>query len=287
MTANADQEFERLYRDAWSAQWDAFNDPLLRDRSGRSVLLRCATPVLAFGRWKTALIATAGLNPSDREFCEQPANGQEPPGREIAGSSRRFLHRGLTDGRDISSIQVEEARDLAERYFERGNAYWRWFAGFTPFLERLGWTFANGRACNTDYVSPFATARKLGDVALPGSLRRKRLQSDGARYWKQMLATMSNLQVIVGMGTGWGDSTLLRDVFGFAVGEWQPVETRFDEKNAGRSSQPPYFLRKMVHLDNRPVHLFWWKPYFGDPLTLLNSDEKRDLADIVKSYLKE
>jgi len=102
-----------------------------------------------------------------------------------------------------------------------------------------------------------------------------------------MLATMSNLQVIVGMGTGWGDSTLLRDVFGFAVGEWQPVETRFDEKNAGRSSQPPYFLRKMVHLDNRPVHLFWWKPYFGDPLTLLNSDEKRDLADIVKSYLKE
>ena len=233
-------------------------------------LLKCATPILAFGQWQTALIATAGLNPSEREFLDRQ-------GRELARPERRFLHRTSTDGGEPSACTLAEARRLAEGYFGLGNAYWEWFRGFKPLLEELGCGFESGCACHTDYISPFATVEGIGKA--PASVM-KTLRHDGLERWKNVVELMPELRVVLGIGCGWH---LMPVAFGFD--EWDAIPTPFDGKGWGRAMPGRHLYHKVARLEHGPVHLFWWRPNLnGVPLALLSPAEKRGLADIIKQH---
>lgn len=263
LDARAIQEsYEELLRSSWRTQSALLEDPTIGPW-----LLRCATPVLAFGRWQSAEIATAGLNPSEREFCD-------PRGNELVPPKRRFLHRSSSDGVEPSPATLAESRRLAEGYFELGNAYWSWFRGFQPLLDELGCTFERGRACHTDYMTPFATTKGIGSV--PAHVATS-LQLDGIRSWKAVLRLMPALRLVFGIGKGWN---LMPRVFGFD--QWAAIPTPFDSKGGGASVSRPYLLHKTIRLQHRPVQLFWWRPNRGEPLTWLNGGEKRCLAILMK-----
>lgn len=250
--------YDDLYRASWQAQ-----SQFLRDGIIGPSLLWCATPVLAFGRWQTAQVVTAGLNPSEREFLDEG-------NRELDARARRFLHRTGSGEEDPSDFQIAEARALAEQYFELGNAYTGWFDGFKPLLDELGCSYDSGRACHTDYRSPFATAAGLGKVA-PSV--QQALAKDGLARWKAILELTSECRVVLGIGAGWKD---VPAALGFS--RWHPVETLLDDKGGGTKSPRPHFLSGQCVLGGRPVHIFWWRPNRGEPLTYLDHQEKRWLA---------
>ena len=262
MRTELETEYEELLRRSWRTQSELLVDPAIGPW-----LLPYATPILAFGQWQTAQIATAGLNPSEREFCDEE-------GREFGQRKRRFLHRMSGGDGELSPAGLRQARRHAEGYFELGNAYWLWFKGFESVLDELGWTFAEGNACHTDYLSPFATGKGWGNVPVAV---RQRLQAEGLPLWKDCLELMPRLRVILGIGAGW---KVMPSVFGFE--QWDAIPTPFDSKGGEASISRPYLLHKASHLNGRPIDLFWWKPNRGEPMTWLDEAEKRRLAAVMR-----
>ena len=256
-------DIDQLYRDSWAMQSRLF---------GRLPLLECATPVPCFGRWDTARIATAGMNPSKREFLDER-------GRELETDERRFLHR-RNSAADCTDDEVADARRLAEGYFELGNDYWEWFNAFKPLLDELGLSFAEGDACHTDYVSPFATTSGIGGFAsnLAQALAR---DHGGIEIWQRILAVMPHLQMVVGFGAAWRD---MPRIWGFT--RWREIKTEFDQNGGNSRISKPYLLHQLINCGSREIDLFWWKPYWSIPLTWLNESEKRELAKIVVTNAK-
>jgi len=166
---------------------------------------------------------------------------------------------------------------LAEGYFERGNAYWSWFGGFRPLLDELTWTFESGDACHTDYITPLATKKGIGSVPAPIV---RALQSPGMPLWRAVLDLIPALRLVFGIGRGW---RLMPGVFGFD--EWDAVPTDFDAKGGRASVLRPYLLHKVVGLQDRSIHLFWWRPNRGEPLAWLDAADKRRLANLVKERI--
>src|SRR5690349_20575568 len=74
--------FEALYAHAWADLARLRGTP-----PAAAWLLPEATPVLAYGAWQTARIATAALNPSEDEF-----QTRETPRRALPPERQRLLH---------------------------------------------------------------------------------------------------------------------------------------------------------------------------------------------------
>src|SRR6478672_1446603 len=74
--------FEALYAQAWADLARLRGTP-----AAAAWLLPEATPVLAYGAWQTARIATAALNPSEDEF-----QTRETPRRALPPERQRLLH---------------------------------------------------------------------------------------------------------------------------------------------------------------------------------------------------
>lgn len=256
-----DSSYAALYRDSWRAQNAFFRTPPIHDW-----LLDCATPVMAFGRWRTARIATAGLNPSECEFLSKDH-------RQLPPDKRRFLHRVGTDLAEPLEVETAEAQRLAEGYFELGNAFTDWFNGFKPFLEALDLPYESGLACHTDYVSPFTTTKGIGST--PARVQAT-LQTDGLRRWKAMLDLLPECRIVVGMGAGW---RVVPATLEFAA--WEPIRTPLDAKGGMAKSERPHVLYSIGRLARGPVHVFWWRPNRGDPLSYLDADEKRWFGRLV------
>ncbi len=256
-------DIDQLYRESWATQSGLF---------GRLPLLECATPVPCFGRWDTARVATAGMNPSEREFLDEN-------GSELAPDERRFLHR-RNSAADCTDDDIADARRLAEGYFELGNYYEGWFDKLEPFLDELGLSFAEGQACHTDYVSPFATNSGIGGFAsdLAQELAR---EYGGIETWRRTLAMMPGLEMIVGFGAAW---RAMPETWGFS--RWREIETKFDSKGGNSKISKPYLLHQVVDCGSGEVDLFWWKPYWSTPLTWLKDTEKRELAKVVAAHAK-
>src|SRR4051794_36991315 len=77
-----------------------------------------STPVIAFGKFRSAKVATISLNPSYREF-------------DIVKGERRFHNLkslGLSRYEDFNETHMNQLIDYCERYFERpGIVYKEWF----------------------------------------------------------------------------------------------------------------------------------------------------------------
>jgi hypothetical protein len=259
-----ESDFEDVFREGWQVQNRLLAAPLTREW-----LLPIATPVLVFGRWQRAEVATVGINPFDREFL----NNQRMAPLQI----RRFLHRRAEDPVIPTQEMIATARGMMESYFETGTAYADWFRGFDPFLTGLARPFNSGLACHTDYLSPFATNLGARARTIPPTVRDSLLK-DGLVFWWKVLGLMPNLRTVVGMGKGW---EIVEDILG--AGSWEGLGD-LNEKRFARY-QPPYLLHRWARIGGKPIQVFWWRPHFGDPLGGLSVSEKMVLGARIRGHI--
>ena len=109
-----------------------------------------STPVVAFGDFRKATVATLGINPSWREFL-----GAD--GALLSGTARRLATLPLLNAEDtsqLSACQVKKVVGACEIYFSpERNPYRRWFDPLDELL-RAGFavSYYDGTACHLDLV---------------------------------------------------------------------------------------------------------------------------------------
>jgi hypothetical protein len=118
--------------------------------------------VPSFGDVSKSIIATLGVNPSNREFMDES-------GRELDGPSRR-LHTltslGLRKWSDVDAKHVTLIAEACREYFSR-NPYNVWFRALDHVMSGAGVSYYVGsyRACHLDLI-PFATKCKWTDLTI-------------------------------------------------------------------------------------------------------------------------
>ena len=143
-----------------------------------------ACPVPFFGDPHAAVVATLGLNPSNREFLDEG-------GRELQGQSRRFptLHSlGLKTWGDLDAQHLRAIVSSCRSYFW-GRPYLTWFNRMNDVLAGANASYFGliATACHLDLI-PYATARKWNQV---GSFERAQLLADSGRAFGQILQSSS------------------------------------------------------------------------------------------------
>ena len=120
-----------------------------------------SSPIPAFGGLSNPMVATVGINPSNREFVDEN-------GRELCGPVRRF--HTLTSLR-LKSWSEVDARHLAvmidthDLYFAY-NPYHRWFNRLETVISGANVSYYDPAqsACHLDIV-PFATGAKWSGLS--------------------------------------------------------------------------------------------------------------------------
>jgi hypothetical protein len=103
------------------------------------------TPVVSFGDFTSAKIATLGINPSAKEFMSG-AN-------LLTGENKR-----LSD-EEFGPFNPTDIWFKCKYYF-RGNPYWTWFSHLEELLNQVGASY-NTNSCHLD-LSPWATEPRFG-----------------------------------------------------------------------------------------------------------------------------
>lgn len=128
---------------------------LARDNTRTSPVIPWSSPVPVFGNPQTALVATLGLNPSNREFVDAA-------GQELEGTARRFhtlKSLGLRSWSEARINHIEMLADSCFRYFTE-NPYDTWFRRLDTIIgDRASFYGKAPTACHLDLV-PYATTRK-------------------------------------------------------------------------------------------------------------------------------
>lgn len=107
------------------------------------------TPVISFGDFTKAKIATLGINPSSAEFLSS--------GKLIAGEKKRLADEEFGPALPID-IWFQ-----CKHYF-LANPYWNWFSHLEELLQRVGASYKTN-ACHLD-LSPWATDPIFGKLTL-------------------------------------------------------------------------------------------------------------------------
>lgn len=149
---------------------------MVRRRPPVPEVVEGSTPVVAFGDWRVAEVATLGINPSGREFLEN--------GTLLMGATRRLAtlaSLGATSLEALTDEQVEHVVADCVAYFDAGrNPYRRWFDPLDELVGRAtGASYYDRTACHLDLVQ-WATDPVWGRIGLPE--RRQRLLEDGVPH---------------------------------------------------------------------------------------------------------
>ena len=120
-------------------------------------------PVISFGDFRRAKVATLALNPSSSEFLD--ARGQWLLGTERRLASRFSLVKQACE--ELSDDDVARVFAESNAYFEGPNWLRRWFCWLETLLvdADLG-SYLNGSACHLDLVQ-WATQPAQGKLAAP------------------------------------------------------------------------------------------------------------------------
>ena len=144
----------------------------------------------------------------------------------------------------------------------------------------MGATFERGRACHTDYVSPFVTRGGISNFEK--RYGKNVLGKRGLRYWMQVLELCPNVELIFGHGRGWND---IQELGLFGVDTWTGIETPFDNKGIPTFLPPLKFAKGKMPKNGRRVLIYWWRPNRnGAPFCNLNPSDRRILGKIVKRH---
>jgi hypothetical protein len=130
-----------------------------------------STPVLGFGDFLNASVATLGLNPSKNEFLD--SNGQLLVGAHARLESLQSL--AIPNMLHATSIHHRKILDGCLNYF-KGNNPFSWFNGFNPFMQALGVSYQTGTACHLDL---FQTATDPVWSKLPNVEKEHYIKQEG------------------------------------------------------------------------------------------------------------
>lgn len=128
--------------------------------SGTDVI-RWGSPVPSFGDLSSAVVATLGLNPSNREFVDES-------GDELEGTSRRFhtlKSLGLSSWEEVDARHLHMIIESCRFYFQ-GNPYDTWFKKLDQVISGTNASYysPSSCACHLDLI-PYATARKWTELS--------------------------------------------------------------------------------------------------------------------------
>jgi hypothetical protein len=116
-------------------------------KSAISEIIPGSTPVISFGDFTRAQIATIGINPSTKEFL---TGGKSP--KLIVGKGKKrledFESLEINDYGQITSEKADAVWRGCQEYFQR-NPY-HWFSHFAPVLSAAGASYADGSATHLD-----------------------------------------------------------------------------------------------------------------------------------------
>lgn len=143
-------------RSTLSSLVDRFDDVVLQ----RSRVIPWSSPVPSFGDPSRALVATLGLNPSNREFVDVDGN-------ELRGPHRRFHtlgSLGLAQWSHATGRHLRMMLDSCRGYFTR-NPYDSWFKklDFVIGGTRASYYDPRRSACHLDLI-PYATSCKWTEL---------------------------------------------------------------------------------------------------------------------------
>lgn len=152
-----------------------------------------STPVVAFGEFRRAAVATLGLNPSRIEFVDHD-------GREFTGAARRLATVASLGVRQLSSASLAAVAQVlsdCEGYFRR-RPYMRWFGQLVSILTACGASYHDGTACHLDLVQ-WATDPTWAKLE-PASLRRQLITADAAFLMEELRNERIRLLLVNGNG---------------------------------------------------------------------------------------
>lgn len=146
-------------------------------------------PVPSFGDLSSSLVATLGLNPSNREFMDESGN-------ELQWTSRRFHtlnSLGLSSWSDVDSRHLRLILESCRSYF-LVNPYNTWFRRLELVVSAAKVSFYGGprRACHLDLI-PYATRYKWTEL----SSRERSLLLDVAGDTLPLLLRESPVRVLI------------------------------------------------------------------------------------------
>jgi hypothetical protein len=132
------------------------------------------SPVPTFGDPALSLIATVGLNPSNREFMDAS-------GEELSDSERRFhtlRSLGLRSWPEAGEVHTKAITECCYNYF-RTNPYETWFRRLDTILSGASASYfgPTPHACHLDLI-PFATTSKWTELTSAQKSALLELSSD-------------------------------------------------------------------------------------------------------------
>jgi hypothetical protein len=161
-----------------------------------------STPVVSFGDFTRAKVATLGINPSSNEFMDTSSTGTSnkllPEGKKRLAD---FESLGIlsTDPLDDDTAEYqlgpEGAREIWEGcrdYFQGPNAYWSWFSDLEAVLNRASLSYKDSSACHLD-ISPWATNPVFRDLSKAQQDRLLLRESD----FLEWQIAKSNIELVV------------------------------------------------------------------------------------------
>jgi hypothetical protein len=121
-----------------------------------------ATPVLSFGDYTKAKIATFGINPSSLEFVDKRGKILQAPLKRL--TDLEILKLPLDKHLD-SRVYIDEIWNGCKNYFSiEKNAYWDWFGDLEDILLDLSFSYKDGSACHLD-LFPLATKTMFSNLS--------------------------------------------------------------------------------------------------------------------------
>jgi len=107
------------------------------------------TPIIAFGDFMNARVATLGLNPSRQEFLTR--RGELLEGSKSRFETLRSLGVSSLEAAPISA--VKKVIETCRAYFEpNANPYMAWFGQLERLLAKIGASYLDNSACHLDLV---------------------------------------------------------------------------------------------------------------------------------------
>ena len=197
-----------------------------------------STPVVSFGDFTKAKVATIGINPSSAEFMDKSASATSndllPEGKKRLADAETL---GLISNDPFDDDTAEYvlgpngAREIWEKcrdYFNNPNPYWSWFSDLESVLTGLSVSYKDSTACHLD-ISPWATDPVFRDLTQE---QRERLLLGESDFLEWQIAK-SSIEIVVFNGAQVYES--LNSLDGFRL--WSTGEINYQSGDQKRTSQ--------------------------------------------------
>lgn len=130
-------------------------------RISATSIIPWSSPVPSFGDLYSSVIATVGLNPSNKEFVDSTF-------KELIGPRRRFPtlnSLNIASWSDIKESDIAKIHDSCKNYFDRNPYQWFKRLDFIISGTTHSYYFPTKGACHLDLI-PFATSEKWGNLTV-------------------------------------------------------------------------------------------------------------------------